>query len=72
MLCNTSPVLTSLSPAKDHSLKIATLSIYILLIANDTEKRKITKNYKLVQIPQNFKLLEALILLLNTSCNSWI
>ena len=72
MLCNISPVLTSLSPAKDDSLKIATLSIYILLIANDTEKRKITKNYKLVQIPQNFKLLEALTLLLNTSCNSWI
>ena len=72
MLCNISPVLTSLSPAKDDSLKIATLSIYILLIANDTEKRNITENYKLVQIPQNFKLLEALILLLNTSCNSWI
>ena len=72
MLCNISHVLTSLSPAKDDSLKIATLFIYILLIENDTEKRKITKNYKLVQIPQNFKLLEALTLLLNTSCNSWI
>lgn len=72
MLCNISHVLTSLSPAKDDSLKIATLSIYILLIENDTEKRKITKNYKLVQIPRNFKLLEALTLLLNTSCNSWI